>query len=370
MAALGAAQRLTAHHDEGPAHRRGLAAFAAVSTARATVTPMTEPSTAAGGTTADIAPVHAIRIGERDRTELGDLTELADSIAAVGLLHPIVVTANLDLVAGGRRLTAVKQLGWTEVPVTVVDWFTAEQALRAEADENTCRKPLSPLEASRMRERRIKVLTEASVIRKPGRPANVEEPTEGQGSIWGKPGSGPENGSNLDPFPSRGTTAAKARKVGAQTTGYSGSSIDKVDEIRQIAERGTRTVGSGSAKREEPVPEAVREVARQQLPALAQTGAAIEPARQAVKRALDQHIEKDPAIQLAEVLRNLAAASVKVREFTTLDTERCAQALNAQQDSVRRWEELDRLRSAVDEWFTSIDQLRPRPGLRLAGGVR
>lgn len=354
----------------GPApYRAGPFAFAAQPAPYATVTPMTDPSTAAGGTIADIAPTNAIRIGERDRTELGDLTELADSITAVGLLHPIVVTANLDLVAGGRRLAAVRQLGWTEVPVTVVDWYTAEQALRAEADENTCRKPLSPIEASRMRERRIKVLTEASVLRKQGRPVKADEAPEGQESIWEEPVQGPGKPANLAGFP-KAPTAGEARKVGAQTTGFSGSSIDKVDEIRRVAEQGVTIIGAGKERREVQVPEPVREVARQQLPALAQTGAAIEPAHQAVRRALDEHIEKDPAVQLAEVLRNLATASAKAREFTTLDTERCAQALNAQQDATRRWEELDRLRNAIDEWFTTIDQFRPRPGLRLAGGAR
>jgi ParB family chromosome partitioning protein len=81
------------------------------------------PPPGAPGTTPDTVPLDAIRVGERDRQVIDGIDELAASIAAVGLLHPIVVTANLDLVAGGRRLAAIRQLGWTDTPVTVVDWF-------------------------------------------------------------------------------------------------------------------------------------------------------------------------------------------------------------------------------------------------------
>jgi hypothetical protein len=325
------------------------------------------PPPGAPGTTPDAVPLDAIRVGERDRQVIDGIDELAASIAAVGLLHPIVVTANLDLVAGGRRLAAVRQLGWTETPVTVVDWFSAEQALRAEADENTCRKPLSPLEASRMRERRIKVLTEAAVIRKPGRPAKTVEPEIPQDGFWEEPKADRGNSSNLDEFPTSPTSAA-ARKVGAVTTGFSGSSIDKVDEVRQIAERGTRTVGAGSAKHEEPVPEPVREIARKQMPALAQTGAAINPAHQAVRKALDEHLGKDPDVQLALVFKNYTSACVALRNFTILDPDRVAEALTSRRDGSERWAELDRLRAAVDDWFDRIDTARPKPGLRLAGG--
>lgn len=323
---------------------------------------MSEPS----GTSPDIAPVGAIRIGERDRSEMGNLDELAQSITAVGLLHPIVVTENLDLVAGGRRLAAVRQLGWTEVPVTVVDLTSAADVLRAELEENTCRKPLSPLEASYARERRAKVLAPQIQENRGGRPAKVE-PDIPQDDFWVEPGT-PETPSKLDEVSVPASTRA-TRKVAAVGTGFSGSSIDKVDEIRAVAEKGVAVVSIGRERREVPVPDRVREVARQQLPALAQTGAAIEPARQAVHRAVMAHLEGDPEVQLAEVLKNFASACVKVRDFTILDPVRVAEALNSRQDRSERWAELDRLRVAVDDWFDRMDSARPQPGLRLAGGA-
>ncbi|WP_327241514.1 ParB N-terminal domain-containing protein [Streptomyces sp. NBC_01320] len=51
----------------------------------------------------------------------GDLDDLKASITAVGLLHLVVVTQTHDLIAGERRLAAVRELGWSDVPVTVVD---------------------------------------------------------------------------------------------------------------------------------------------------------------------------------------------------------------------------------------------------------
>src|ERR1022692_3268816 len=88
-------------------------------------------------------PIDQIRVGFRYRKDLGDLRALADSIAEVGLLHPVVVTPSGRLIAGQRRLEACRQLGWTDVPVTVVDLL---QAARGEAHENFVRKDLLPSE--------------------------------------------------------------------------------------------------------------------------------------------------------------------------------------------------------------------------------
>ena len=316
-------------------------------------------------TTPDIAPVDAIRIGERDRSDLGNLDELADSIKAVGLLHPVVVTADNELVAGGRRLAAVKQLGWSEVPVTVVDLTTAADVLRAELEENTCRKPLSPLEASYARERRAKVLAPKIRENKGGRPPKVE-PDIPQDGFWHEPKA--ETPAKLAPVSPK--PKGETRKVASIGTGYASSSIDKVDAVRQAAERGTRTIGTGKDRREEPVPEPVREIARKQLPALAQTGAAIEPAHQAVRRALEEHLGADPAVQHALALKNLAAACLKIRDLNTFNAENVAAAIDAQPDCAERWLELERLQATVDDWFDRLNSARSKPGLRLAGGTR
>src|ERR1017187_6028310 len=88
-------------------------------------------------------PIDQIEVGFRYRKDLGDVRVLADSIAEVGLLHPVVVTSSGRLIAGQRRLQACRQLGWKDVPVTVVDLY---QAARGEAHENFVRKDLLPSE--------------------------------------------------------------------------------------------------------------------------------------------------------------------------------------------------------------------------------
>jgi ParB family chromosome partitioning protein len=89
-----------------------------------------------------------IIIGDRHRKNLGDIDALAASIAELGLLHPIVVTPALHLIAGRRRLEAVRRLGWSEVDVRVVERLDdALLVLRAERDENSCRKSFTPSEA-------------------------------------------------------------------------------------------------------------------------------------------------------------------------------------------------------------------------------
>src|SRR5271163_1775437 len=87
--------------------------------------------------------IEQIEVGFRYRKDLGDLRTMAESIADVGLLHPVVVTPEGRLIAGQRRLEACRSLGWTDVPVTVVDLL---QAARGEAHENFIRKDLLPSE--------------------------------------------------------------------------------------------------------------------------------------------------------------------------------------------------------------------------------
>ena len=107
--------------------------------------------------------VSEIHVGERCRKDMGDIEALAASIAEVGLLQPIVVTSDGRLVAGARRLEAVKLLGWEEVPVHVVRNLDEEHlALKAERDENTCRMKLSPGDAVALGEKYRKQEEEAA----------------------------------------------------------------------------------------------------------------------------------------------------------------------------------------------------------------
>jgi N6-adenosine-specific RNA methylase IME4 len=87
--------------------------------------------------------IDAIHIGTRYRQDPGDLRPLTNSIAEVGLLHPIVVDGDGRLVAGHRRIQAFQSLGLTQIPVTVMN---LDQIARGELHENGVRQPLMPSE--------------------------------------------------------------------------------------------------------------------------------------------------------------------------------------------------------------------------------
>jgi N6-adenosine-specific RNA methylase IME4 len=85
-----------------------------------------------------------IIIGDRHRRDLGDIDGLARSIGNVGLLHPVVLRTDKRLIAGERRLAACKQLGWTDIPVTLLD---LDEIVRGEQAENFDRKDFTWTEA-------------------------------------------------------------------------------------------------------------------------------------------------------------------------------------------------------------------------------
>lgn len=92
-------------------------------------------------------PIADIQIGDRSRTELGDIDGLAASIGRNQLIHPVAVTDEMLLVAGRRRLAAYERLGYDTIPVYVVaEVEDAAHLLRMERDENECRKEMVPSE--------------------------------------------------------------------------------------------------------------------------------------------------------------------------------------------------------------------------------
>ena len=84
------------------------------------------------------------------------IRKLADSIAEIGLMNPITVDADHNLIAGLHRLEAAKLLEWTEIECTVND-LDALHAELAEIDENYVRVSLTPLETSKLMLRRKEI---------------------------------------------------------------------------------------------------------------------------------------------------------------------------------------------------------------------
>lgn len=93
--------------------------------------------------------ISLVRVGDRRREDYGDITGLAKSIDRYGLLHPIVVDADDNLVAGGRRLEAVKKLGWPSIPIRRLGELSETELREIELEENLRRKDLTEIERSR-----------------------------------------------------------------------------------------------------------------------------------------------------------------------------------------------------------------------------
>jgi len=94
-------------------------------------------------------PVDAITVGERRRDDYGDVAGLAASIKKYGLLHPVVVDDEATLIAGGRRLQAVRSLGWEMVDVRSLGELTDAERDEIELEENLQRKDLTAYERAK-----------------------------------------------------------------------------------------------------------------------------------------------------------------------------------------------------------------------------
>ena len=79
----------------------------------------------------------------RQRSDLGDLEELRQSIATLGQLQPIIVTTDYVLVAGERRFTSICDLGLPTVDVRIERADISDLELeQIELEENTKRLDL------------------------------------------------------------------------------------------------------------------------------------------------------------------------------------------------------------------------------------
>ena len=96
-------------------------------------------------------PIDQIRVGVRRRQALGPLEALCRSIVARGLIHPILIRGDGELVSGARRLEACRRLRWTTIPARRVDGLTDEELRALELHENVERVALLDAEASAAR---------------------------------------------------------------------------------------------------------------------------------------------------------------------------------------------------------------------------
>lgn len=137
--------------------------------------------------------IDSIVVGERLRKDYGDLSDL-DTISTVGLIQPLVLDRDISgqhrLLAGGRRITKLQELGYTEVyhgvtsdpkrPGFVYSSELPEDVRREiELYENICRKQM-------VWQERVLAIAEIHQLKK--RRAAVD------GETWGQAETGAEVG--------------------------------------------------------------------------------------------------------------------------------------------------------------------------------
>ncbi len=191
-------------------------------------------------------PIADVLVKDRHRRDLGDLEGLAASLRELGQLQPIGVSADYRLIAGGRRLAAAKSLGWTEIEAKIAsDLTSAADLLRAERDENTCRKAFTPTEEYSLYAALLALEAPPSADT---RCANQDPPPG--------PSTAPE---------SRHSTRAR-QSVSEIVTGNAGrhKTLEKIGEVKRIADDPGRS-------------ERLREKAREALAEMDQTGVIAGP---------------------------------------------------------------------------------------------
>lgn len=168
--------------------------------------------------------VDSIIVGNRHRTDLGDLTALAESIARDGLLQPLTVTIDGVLVCGARRLAAIKLLGWRTVSVWVRSSISGRLGhLLAEQDDNMLHKDLTPSEKTALY-RELKALMAEDAAR---RQAATRFSADNQ------PG---KDGAGKLPAPSEQAGRASEQAAAMIPGGTSYKTLDKIDYLRHVAD--------------------------------------------------------------------------------------------------------------------------------------
>lgn len=88
-------------------------------------------------------------IRERQREDMGDMERLAASLNEYGLLEPVGLDNQNNLVYGFRRLTAAVMLGWDEIKAEYVGDIDAIRSQEIELEENVMRHQLDWREESK-----------------------------------------------------------------------------------------------------------------------------------------------------------------------------------------------------------------------------
>jgi N6-adenosine-specific RNA methylase IME4/ParB-like chromosome segregation protein Spo0J len=164
-------------------------------------------------------PIDQIHVGERYRRDVGDIDSLARSIGEIGLLHPIVIQDG-KLIVGQRRLEAHRTLGRPTVPAIEINGFEdLLPLLKAERDENMCRKDFAPSEAVALG-RRIEPMERMEAKDRQATQARINQP---------------QSDSEVGKLPT--SEKGRARDKVGQAVGMSRRTYEKAEAVVEAAEQ-------------------------------------------------------------------------------------------------------------------------------------
>ena len=103
-------------------------------------------------------PVERIRVRKRIREDLGDLQTLQNSIREHGLLNPVLVDNDYNLIAGERRLRAVQALGRPRIEARIIENPDRVAIFDMEVHENLLRKDFTEQEIAKSIEEKKRLL--------------------------------------------------------------------------------------------------------------------------------------------------------------------------------------------------------------------
>lgn len=180
-----------------------------------------------------------IIVGKRHRINLGDIEVLKQSISELGLIHPIVIKKGTnELVAGFRRLNALKELGISELAEgTHINFIDIESIIRGEHDENICREEftisekVAIFEAMKSEKKRIgiarQIMHEKKPLRNDGSTQFENPDTAVTGPYKIEPAS----------FPGSAFGLGSARSQAARAVGLHYNTLRKATEIVSAARK-------------------------------------------------------------------------------------------------------------------------------------
>ena len=176
--------------------------------------------------------IDLIHMDGRIRRDYGDIAELAEDIRKNGLINPPVVIPNADgsytLLAGERRIRAMRQLGYRQVEIRTWRDLDAAARLEVEISENEQRKEFSPRERYEMFQRRYSFL-KSSDVHSSARGENVGSNPRGE-SVGSNPRRPIEQADSLAQA-SKSTAKPTAYNQAAREAGVSENTIPKIREI-------------------------------------------------------------------------------------------------------------------------------------------